>query len=88
MAFLDEGQVWNVSDTDYTFDPKASVGIGLQFGEDDSVVVVNVPGLHSGRDDSFSELTLQKPLNRVSVFKLRRLGITVSNLSVHCDLCP
>ena len=62
VAFLDEGQVWNVSDTDYTFDPKASVGIGLQFGEDDSVVVVNVPGLHSGRDDSFFRVNIAKAL--------------------------
>ena len=62
VAFLDEGQVWNVSDSAYTFNPKASVGIGLQFGEDDSVVVVNVPGLHSGRDDSFFRINVAKAL--------------------------
>ncbi|MXV75110.1 BamA/TamA family outer membrane protein [Candidatus Poribacteria bacterium] len=62
VAFIDEGQVWNVSDTGYTFDPKASVGIGLQFGEDDSAVVVNVPGSHSGRDDSFFRVNIAKAL--------------------------
>ncbi|MDE0019056.1 MAG: BamA/TamA family outer membrane protein [Candidatus Poribacteria bacterium] len=49
IAFLDEGQVWNVSDDAYTFNPKASVGIGLQFGEDDSVFRVNIAkALESG----------------------------------------
>ena len=62
VAFLDEGQVWNVSDDAYPFNPKASVGIGLQFGEDDSVVVVNVPGLHSGRDDSVFRVNIAKAL--------------------------
>ncbi len=62
IAFLDEGQVWNVSDDTYAFNPKASVGIGLQFGEDDSVVVVNVPGLHSGRDDSVFRVNIAKAL--------------------------
>ena len=62
IAFFDEGQVWHVSDGAYTFDPKASVGIGLQFGEDDSVVVVNVPGLHSGRDDSVFRINIAKAL--------------------------
>ena len=62
IAFLDEGQVWHVSDSVYTFDPKASVGIGLQFGEDDSVVVVNVPGLHSGRNDSVFRINIAKAL--------------------------
>ena len=62
VAFLDEGQVWNVSDDAYTFNPKASVGIGLQFGEGDSVVVVNVPGLHSGRDDSVFRVNIAKAL--------------------------
>ncbi|RKU20196.1 hypothetical protein C6503_06375 [Candidatus Poribacteria bacterium] len=42
IAFLDEGQVWSVSDGGYAFNPKASVGIGLQFGEDDSVFRVNI----------------------------------------------
>ena len=62
IAFLDEGQVWNVSDAAHTFAPKASVGIGLQFGEDTSVVVVNVPGLHSGRDDTFFRVNIAKAL--------------------------
>ena len=62
IAFLDEGQVWNVSDAAYTFNPKASVGIGLQFGEDDSVVVVNVPGLHSGREDSVFRVNIATAL--------------------------
>lgn len=62
VAFLDEGQAWNVSDDAYAFNPKASVGIGLQFGEDDSVVVVNVPGLHSGRDDSVFRVNIAKAL--------------------------
>ncbi|MDE0682836.1 MAG: hypothetical protein OXI63_07980, partial [Candidatus Poribacteria bacterium] len=62
VAFLDEGQVWNVSDDGYTFNPKASVGIGLQFGQDDSAVVVNVPSLHSERDDSFFRVNIAKAL--------------------------
>ena len=62
IAFLDEGQVWNVSDSAYTFAPKASVGIGLQFGEDNSVVIVNAPGLHSGRDDTFFRVNIAKAL--------------------------
>ena len=62
IAFLDEGQVWNVSDSGYTFAPKASVGIGLQFGEDNSVVIVNAPGLHSGRDDTFFRVNIAKAL--------------------------
>jgi hypothetical protein len=33
VFFLDEGQVWNVSDGKFTFNPKADVGIGLQFQE-------------------------------------------------------
>ncbi len=33
VFFFDEGQVWNVSDNTFTFDPKADVGIGLQFQE-------------------------------------------------------
>ena len=61
VAFFDEGQVWKISDTPYTFDPKASVGIGLQFGEDDSVVI-NVGGLRSGRDDSFIRVNIAKAL--------------------------
>ena len=62
VAFLDEGQVWNVSDAAYTFDPKASVGIGLQFGENDSVVVVNVRGLHSGEDAAVFRVNIARAL--------------------------
>ena len=35
VLFLDEGQVWNTSDDIFTFDPKADIGIGLQFHEAD-----------------------------------------------------
>ncbi|MCG9130957.1 BamA/TamA family outer membrane protein [Candidatus Poribacteria bacterium] len=62
VAFLDEGQVWNISDSAYTFAPKASVGIGLQFGEDDSAVMVNAPGLHPGRNDTFFRVNIAKAL--------------------------
>lgn len=31
VIFLDEGQVWNMSDASFSFDPKADIGIGLQF---------------------------------------------------------
>lgn len=31
VLFLDEGQVWNVSDSSFSFDPNADIGIGLQF---------------------------------------------------------
>lgn len=34
ILFLDQGQVWNTSDKPYRFDPKMSVGIGWQSGED------------------------------------------------------
>lgn len=34
VLFLDQGQVWNVSDKPYRFDPKTSVGMGLQLGQD------------------------------------------------------
>ena len=60
IVFLDEGQVWNVSGPKYTFDPKGNIGIGLQFGKDNSVVVVNVPGVHSGRDDSIFRINIAK----------------------------
>lgn len=42
IAFLDEGQVWNVTDTGYTFNPKGNVGIGLQFGEGAAIFRVNI----------------------------------------------
>ncbi len=47
VVFLDEGQVWNVSDGAYTFDPKGSIGIGLQFATANAVTVVNINGLSS-----------------------------------------
>lgn len=31
VLFLDEGQVWNMSDSSFSFDPNADIGIGLQF---------------------------------------------------------
>ena len=34
VLFFDQGQVWNTSDKPYRFDPKTSVGIGWQFGEE------------------------------------------------------
>ena len=60
ILFFDEGQVWNVSGPPYAFDPKGNIGIGLQFGEDDSVVIVNINGLHSGRDDSVFRINIAK----------------------------
>ena len=34
ILFLDQGQVWNMSDKPYRFDPKTSVGMGLQLGQE------------------------------------------------------
>ena len=34
ILFLDQGQVWNISDKPYRFDPKTSVGMGLQLGQE------------------------------------------------------
>ena len=34
ILYLDQGQVWNMSDKPYRFDPKTSVGIGLQLGQE------------------------------------------------------
>ena len=48
IPFLDEGQVWRVSDGAYTFDPKGNIGIGLQYGRDNAVSIVNIRGLQSG----------------------------------------
>lgn len=41
VFFIDEGQVWNVSDSSFTIDPNADVGIGLQF-HDASVFRFNI----------------------------------------------
>ena len=38
---LNEGQVWNISDKPYGFDPKADVGMGLQISEDVPIVRLN-----------------------------------------------
>ena len=62
VAFLDEGQVWSASDAAYTFDPKASIGIGLQIGDDNTVTVVNINGLHSGEDVSVFRINIAKAL--------------------------
>lgn len=62
VAFLDEGQIWDASDALYTFDPKANIGIGLQIGEDDTVTVVNINGLHSGEDTSIFRINIAKAL--------------------------
>ena len=62
VAFLDEGQVWDMSGAPYTFNPKASIGIGLQIGEDDAVPVVNINGLHSGEDTSVFRINIAKAL--------------------------
>ena len=62
IAFLDEGQVWDASDGAYTFDPKGNIGIGLQFGRDNAVTVVNIRGLSSGRDDFIVRVNIAKAL--------------------------
>lgn len=51
---LNEGQVWNTSNKPYLFDPKADVGIGLQFWVDDPFVRMNFSKpLESGRGVQF-----------------------------------
>ncbi len=62
VVFFDEGQVWNVSDGAYTFDLKGSIGIGLQFARANSVTVVNINGLSSGRDNFIVRFNIAKPL--------------------------
>ena len=42
VVFLDEGQVWRASDTKYTFEPSANIGVGLQLGSNDVIWRVNV----------------------------------------------
>ena len=42
MFFLDAGQTWYVTDEMPTLTPKSDAGIGLQFGESDSFLRINV----------------------------------------------
>ena len=42
IVFLDEGQVWNALEPQYTFDPSANIGVGLQFGSNDAIIRINV----------------------------------------------
>ena len=42
IVFLDEGQVWNASEPQYTFDPNANIGVGLQFASNDAIIRINV----------------------------------------------
>ena len=42
VFFLDAGQVWNVSDESYIFEPKSNAGIGLQLGQTDLIFRFNV----------------------------------------------
>lgn len=52
---LNEGQVWNISDKPYRFDPKADAGIGLQFSEDIPISRLNFfKPLESGRGAEFA----------------------------------
>ena len=53
VLFLDQGQVWNTSDKPYRFDPKADVGIGLQFDEDYIFRYYVSKSLESGRGVQF-----------------------------------
>ena len=62
VVFLDEGQVWDVSDGAYTFDPKGSIGIGLQFARANSVTVVNIKGLSSNANDFILRFNIAKAL--------------------------
>ena len=50
VLFFDQGQVWNASDKPYRFDPKTSVGIGWQSGEDYIFRFYVSKSLESGRD--------------------------------------
>ena len=42
IFFFDAGQVWNATDDTFTFMPKSDAGIGVQFGENDSILRFNV----------------------------------------------
>ena len=51
---FNEGQVWNLADKPYRFDPKADVGIGFQFMEEDPIIRLNFfKPLESGRGAEF-----------------------------------
>ncbi|MDE0553049.1 MAG: BamA/TamA family outer membrane protein [Candidatus Poribacteria bacterium] len=64
IVFLDEGQVWDVSGGAYTFDPKGSIGVGLQFGRDNSVPVgnINSNSLSFGADSFVFRVNIAKAL--------------------------
>ena len=49
VLFLDQGQIWNPSDKPHRFDPKTSVGIGWQSGEDYPFRFYVSKSLESGR---------------------------------------
>ena len=49
VLFLDQGQVWNMSDKPYSFAPKTSIGIGWQSGEDYMIRFYVSKSLESGR---------------------------------------
>jgi hypothetical protein len=53
VLFFDQGQVWNTSDKPYRFDPKTSVGIGWQFGEDRLFRFYVSKSLEAERDPEF-----------------------------------
>ena len=42
VFFFDTGQAWNLNDKTLTLLPKSDAGIGLQFGESDSIFRFNV----------------------------------------------
>ncbi len=42
VFFFDAGQTWHVSDEKYTFEPKGDAGIGLHFGEENSILRFNI----------------------------------------------
>ena len=42
VFFFDTGQVWNATDDTYTFVPKSDAGIGLQYGENNSILRLNI----------------------------------------------
>ena len=50
VLFFDQGQVWNMSDKPYRFDPKTSLGIGWQSGEEYIFRSYVSKSLESGRD--------------------------------------